>query len=670
VSFRQRRQQFGDADFEVNTLNDLAKNIVLWVVIAVVLATVVSNFSGRGAALQEMPYSSFLEHVKDGSIAQVTFTGDKISGLRESGEQFVVYNPETDNSALIGTLVEHGITFSAAPPERQSFLMQLFISSFPILLLIGVWVYFMRQMQGGAGGRGAMSFGKSRARLLNEDQVTVTFADVAGVDEAKEEVGEIVDFLKDPSKFQKLGGKIPRGVLMVGSPGTGKTLLAKAIAGEAKVPFFTISGSDFVEMFVGVGASRVRDMFEQAKKQAPCIIFIDEIDAVGRHRGAGLGGGHDEREQTLNQLLVEMDGFEGNEGVIVIAATNRPDVLDPALLRPGRFDRQVVVPLPDVRGREQILKVHMRKLPLSEDVKPSIIARGTPGFSGADLANLVNEAALFAARANRRTVTMEEFERAKDKIMMGAERKSMVMDEKEKKLTAYHEAGHAIVGLNVPDHDPVYKVTIIPRGRALGVTMFLPEADRYSTSKRQLESKIATLFGGRVAEEMVFGPEYVTTGASNDIERATELARNMVTKWGLSDRLGPQTYSEDDGEVFLGRSVTQHKQVSDVTAHAIDEEVRRLIDTNYKRARDILDRESEKLHKMADALIRYETIDEAQIRDIMEGRDPRPPADWEDKDTPSPGSSPRPQLDGEAPSATLSDEVARLPPGEPFQDRR
>jgi cell division protease FtsH len=631
-------------------LNDLAKNIVLWVVIAVVLATVVSNFSGRGAALQEMPYSSFLEHVKDGSIAQVTFTGDKISGLRESGEQFVVYNPETDNSALIGTLVEHGVTFSAAPPERQSFLMQLFISSFPILLLIGVWVYFMRQMQGGAGGRGAMSFGKSRARLLNEDQVTVTFADVAGVDEAKEEVGEIVDFLKDPSKFQKLGGKIPRGVLMVGSPGTGKTLLAKAIAGEAKVPFFTISGSDFVEMFVGVGASRVRDMFEQAKKQAPCIIFIDEIDAVGRHRGAGLGGGHDEREQTLNQLLVEMDGFEGNEGVIVIAATNRPDVLDPALLRPGRFDRQVVVPLPDVRGREQILKVHMRKLPLSEDVKPSIIARGTPGFSGADLANLVNEAALFAARANRRTVTMEEFERAKDKIMMGAELKSMVMDEKEKKLTAYHEAGHAIVGLNVPDHDPVYKVTIIPRGRALGVTMFLPEADRYSTSKRQLESKIATLFGGRVAEEMVFGPEYVTTGASNDIERATELARNMVTKWGLSDRLGPQTYSEDDGEVFLGRSVTQHKQVSDVTAHAIDEEVRRLIDTNYKRARDILDRESEKLHKMADALIRYETIDEAQIRDIMEGRDPRPPADWEDKDTPSPGSSPRPRLDGEAPS--------------------
>ena len=595
-------------------MNDLAKNVVLWVVIAVVLATVVSNFSSRGHAVQEMPYSAFLTHVKDGTVSQVTFTGDKISGLRSSGEQFVVYNPETDNSALIGTLQQSGVTFSAAPPERQSFLMQLFISSFPILLLIGVWVYFMRQMQGGAGGRGAMSFGKSRARLLNEDQVTVTFADVAGVDEAKEEVSEIVDFLKDPGKFQRLGGKIPRGVLMVGSPGTGKTLLAKAIAGEAKVPFFTISGSDFVEMFVGVGASRVRDMFEQAKKHAPCIIFIDEIDAVGRHRGAGLGGGHDEREQTLNQLLVEMDGFEGNEGVIVIAATNRPDVLDPALLRPGRFDRQVVVPLPDVRGREQILKVHMRKLPLAEDVKPSIIARGTPGFSGADLANLVNEAALFAARANRRTVTMEEFERAKDKIMMGAERKSMVMDDNEKKLTAYHEAGHAIVGLNVPDHDPVYKVSIIPRGRALGITMFLPEADRYSTSKRRLESRIATLFGGRVAEEIIFGPEYVTTGASNDIERATEIARSMVTKWGLSDKLGPQTYAEDEGEVFLGRSVTQHKQVSDVTAHVIDEEIRVLIDSNFQRAKGILERDIEKLHKMAEALIKYETIDDSPDR--------------------------------------------------------
>jgi cell division protease FtsH len=629
-------------------LNDLAKNVVLWIVIAVVLATVVSNFSARTSAVQEMPYSAFLTHVKDGSVAQVTFSGDKISGVRASGEQFVAYNPETDNSALIGTLQQNGVTFSAAPPERQSFLMQLFISSFPILLLIGVWVYFMRQMQGGAGGRGAMSFGKSRARLLNEDQVTVTFADVAGVDEAKEEVSEIVDFLKDPGKFQRLGGKIPRGVLMVGSPGTGKTLLARAIAGEAKVPFFTISGSDFVEMFVGVGASRVRDMFEQAKKHAPCIIFIDEIDAVGRHRGAGLGGGHDEREQTLNQLLVEMDGFEGNEGVIVIAATNRPDVLDPALLRPGRFDRQVVVPLPDVRGREQILKVHMRKLPLAEDVKPSLIARGTPGFSGADLANLANEAALFAARSNKRTVSMEEFERAKDKIMMGAERKSMVMDDNEKKLTAYHEAGHAIVGLNVPDHDPVYKVSIIPRGRALGITMFLPESDRYSTSKRRLESRIATLFGGRVAEEIIFGPEYVTTGASNDIERATEIARSMVTKWGLSDKLGPQTYAEDEGEVFLGRSVTQHKQVSDVTAHVIDEEIRVLIDSNFQRAKGILERDIEKLHKMAEALIKYETIDDSQIADIMQGREPKPPADWEEPHSDSPPDvRPRPTRGGE-----------------------
>ena len=621
-------------------MNDLAKNIVLWIVIAVVVATVVSNFSARSGGIQEMPYSTFLQQVKDGGVAEVTLnkTTDVIRGVRTNGEQFTVNNPETENSELIGTLIEHNVKFSGAAPERQSFLMQLFISSFPILLLIAVWVYFMRQMQGGAGGRGAMSFGKSRARLLGEDQVQVTFADVAGVDEAKEEVVEIVEFLKDPGKFQRLGGKIPRGVLMVGSPGTGKTLLARAIAGEAKVPFFTISGSDFVEMFVGVGASRVRDMFDQAKKHAPCIIFIDEIDAVGRHRGAGLGGGHDEREQTLNQLLVEMDGFEGTEGVIVIAATNRPDVLDPALLRPGRFDRQVVVPLPDVRGREQILKVHMRKLPLAEDVKPQVIARGTPGFSGADLANLVNEAALFAARANRRTVTMDEFERAKDKIMMGAERRSMVMDEQEKKLTAYHEAGHAIIGLTVPEHDPVYKVTIIPRGRALGVTMFLPEADRYSTSKRRLESRISTLFGGRIAEEIIFGPDSITTGASNDIERATEIARNMVTKWGLSDRLGPLTYSEDQGEVFLGRQVTQHKQVSDVTAHAIDEEVRLLIDTNYKRAKHILETNLEKLHKMSEALIKYETIDENQIKDIMEGRDPKPPAGWDDSGAPFGGS--------------------------------
>ncbi len=630
-------------------MNDLAKNIILWIVIAVVLATVVSNFSARSTAEPEMDYSTLLTQIRDGNVREVIFKGNLISGIKSSGEKFVTRNPETDNSALIGLLDKQGVTFSAKEPEGQPILWQLFISSFPILLLIGVWVYFMRQMQGGAGGRGAMSFGKSRARLLGEDQVQVTFADVAGVEEAKDEVSEIVEFLKDPGKFQRLGGKIPRGVLMVGSPGTGKTLLARAIAGEAKVPFFTISGSDFVEMFVGVGASRVRDMFEQAKKHAPCIIFIDEIDAVGRHRGAGLGGGHDEREQTLNQLLVEMDGFEGSEGVIVIAATNRPDVLDPALLRPGRFDRQVVVPLPDVRGREQILKVHMRKLPLAEDVRPQIIARGTPGFSGADLANLVNEAALFAARANRRAVTMEEFEKAKDKIMMGAERRSMVMDELEKKLTAYHEAGHAIVGLSVPEHDPVYKVTIIPRGRALGVTMFLPEIDRYSTSKRRLESRIATLFGGRIAEEMIFGPESVTTGASNDIERATEIARNMVTKWGLSNKLGPLTYSDESGEVFLGRSVTQHKQVSDVTAHAIDEEVRRLIDSNYVRAKGILEKHLENLHKMAEALIKYETIDEQQIKDIMEGREPRPPQDWDDSAPVIDGKPPREREKTETP---------------------
>jgi len=490
----------------------------------------------------------------------------------------------------------------------------------------------MRQMQGGGGGRGAMSFGKSKARLLGEDQVGVSFADVAGIDEAKAELVEIVDFLKDPSKFQRLGGRIPKGVLLVGAPGTGKTLLAKAIAGEAKVPFFTISGSDFVEMFVGVGASRVRDMFEQAKKQAPCIIFIDELDAVGRHRGAGLGGGHDEREQTLNQMLVEMDGFEGNEGVIVIAATNRPDVLDPALLRPGRFDRQVVVPLPDIRGRELILKVHMRKVPLDDNVRPSVIARGTPGFSGADLANLVNEAALLAARSNKRVVSMDEFEEAKDKIMMGAERRSLVMSEKEKLNTAYHEAGHAIVGFCVPEHDPVYKVTIIPRGRALGITMYLPEEDRYSTSKQQLESTISTLFGGRLAEEIVNGPERVTTGAANDIERATEIARNMVTKWGLSEKLGPLTYSEDDGEVFLGRSVTQHKQVSDVTAHAIDEAVRGIVDRNYERAKSILKEHEDKLHIMAKALMKYETLNDVQVKDIMEDRELRPPEDWDDSD--------------------------------------
>jgi cell division protease FtsH len=623
-------------------LNDLTRNIVLWVVIAIVLLAVFSNFGQRVSAPEPLKYSQFLSEVESGSIRSATFKGDTITGVRASGEQYVTYNPETDNSAVIGLLQEKDVAFDAAPPERQSFLLQLFVSSFPILLLIGVWIYFMRQMQGGAGGRGAMSFGKSRARLLSEDQVSVTFADVAGIDEAKEEVSEIVDFLKDPAKFQKLGGKIPKGVLMVGSPGTGKTLLARAIAGEAKVPFFTISGSDFVEMFVGVGASRVRDMFEQAKKHAPCIVFIDEIDAVGRHRGAGLGGGHDEREQTLNQLLVEMDGFEGNEGVIVIAATNRPDVLDPALLRPGRFDRQVVVPLPDVRGREQILKVHMRKVPISEDVKPSIIARGTPGFSGADLMNLVNEAALFAARANKRQVTMDEFERAKDKIMMGAERRSMVMSEQEKLNTAYHEAGHAIVGMSLPEHDPVYKVTIIPRGRALGVTMFLPEEDRYSYSKRRLENQIASLFGGRIAEELRFGPDAVTTGASNDIEKATNLARNMVTKWGLSEKLGPLSYMEDAGEVFLGRSVTQHKQVSDVTAHVIDEEIRRVIDVSYTHARNILVEHREKLDLMAAALIKYETIDEQQIKDIMAGRVPAPPRDWEDTGAPAGGRATQP----------------------------
>ncbi|MDH3512020.1 MAG: ATP-dependent zinc metalloprotease FtsH [Gammaproteobacteria bacterium] len=615
-------------------MNDLAKNIILWIVIAIVLLTVFQSFETTGRPSEPLDYSAFLDLVDNSQVAEVVFEGETIKGVTISGERFVTFSPETDNTALIGELKKSRTQIKATAPKGQNLLVSLFVNSFPVLLLIGVWVYFMRQMQGGGGGRGAMSFGKSRARLLGEDQVNVSFQDVAGVEEAKEEVGEIVDFLKDPSKFQRLGGKIPRGVLMVGSPGTGKTLLARAIAGEAKVPFFTISGSDFVEMFVGVGASRVRDMFEQGKKHAPCIIFIDEIDAVGRHRGAGLGGGHDEREQTLNQLLVEMDGFEGNEGVIVIAATNRPDVLDPALLRPGRFDRQVVVPLPDVRGREQILRVHMRKIPVGDDVRPSIIARGTPGFSGADLANLVNEAALFAARANHRTVGMDEFEKAKDKIMMGAERRSMVMTEEEKRLTAYHEAGHAVVGLSVPEHDPVYKVSIIPRGRALGITMFLPEQDRYSFSKQRLESQISSLFGGRIAEEMVYGANAVTTGASNDIERATEIARNMVTKWGLSEKLGPLTYTEEDGEVFLGRSVTQHKQVSDDTAYAIDQEIRHIVDANYERAQQILLEKRPALEMMADALMKYETVDESQLKDIMLGKEPQPPEGWDDDHTP------------------------------------
>ena len=630
-------------------MNDLMKNFVVWALIALAVLVLFSQFMPRSGPVAEISYSTFLSEIRNGRIESVVLQGDTIIGTRKDKSTFELYNPETDNTALIGTLAKSDVAIIGRAPKQPNFLAQLVLQLAPALLLILVFAWMLRQMQGGGNGRGAMSFGKSRARLLSEDQVAVTFADVAGVDEAKTEVGEIVDFLKDPSKFQKLGGKIPRGVLMVGSPGTGKTLLARAIAGEAKVPFFTISGSDFVEMFVGVGASRVRDMFEQAKKHAPCIIFIDEIDAVGRHRGAGLGGGHDEREQTLNQLLVEMDGFEGNEGIIVIAATNRPDVLDPALLRPGRFDRQVVVPLPDVRGREQILKVHMRKVPLGEDVKPSLIARGTPGFSGADLANLVNEAALFAARGNKRIVGMEEFERAKDKIMMGAERRSMVMTEEEKRMTAYHEAGHAIVGISVPEHDPVYKVTIIPRGRALGVTQFLPEQDRYSMSKRRIESSITTLFGGRIAEEIIFGVDSVTTGASNDIERATDLARNMVTKWGLSDKLGPLTYSEESGEVFLGRSVTQTKQVSDETAHAIDQEVRRVIESNYQRAKDILQTNLDKLHAMADALMKFETIDDGQIKDIMEGRPPREPSGWDDSASSGPtggDTPPRPAPSG------------------------
>jgi len=634
----------------------MAKNIVLWVIIAVVLMTVFNSFTAPKTGAPPISYSKFLEQVDRKNVSSVTIYKDgRIDGVMTSGSRFATESP--NDPGLVGDLLDAGVEIRAKPPEQPSILWQILINWFPLFILIGLWIFFMRQMQGGGAGRGAMSFGKSKARMLTEDQVKVTFADVAGCEEAKDEVKELVDFLRDPSKFQKLGGKIPSGVLMVGPPGTGKTLLARAIAGEAKVPFFTISGSDFVEMFVGVGASRVRDMFEQAKKHAPCIIFIDEIDAVGRHRGAGLGGGHDEREQTLNQLLVEMDGFEGNEGVIVIAATNRPDVLDPALLRPGRFDRQVVVGLPDILGREQILKVHMRKVPLAEDVKPSLIARGTPGFSGADLANLVNEAALFAARANKRLVDMDDMEKAKDKIMMGAERKSMAMKESEKRLTAYHEAGHAIVGLKVPSHDPVYKVSIIPRGRALGVTMFLPEEDRYSHSKEHLESQISSLFGGRIAEELIFGPQAVTTGASNDIMRATDIARSMVTKWGLSDRMGPLSYGEDEGEVFLGRSVTQHKALSDDTAHAIDEEVRAFIDRNYERASQILNGNLDKLHAMAEALMKYETIDSDQIRDIMEGRDPRPPAGWDDDSHARPG--------GGAPAEEGKDVSGEAPIGGP-----
>jgi len=615
-------------------LNDLAKQLLTWAIIAIVLVSIFNHYASVGTTPDALSYSQFLDNVRNGQVAEVHIqsndSGNNISGRGVDGGDFKTFGPP--DPKLVDDLVENKVEITAEPPAERSVFVDLILGVAPILLLIGVWVYFMRQMQGGGAGRGAMSFGKSRAKLQGEDQVKVTFADVAGVEEAKEEVSELVEFLRNPGKFQKLGGHIPRGVLMVGSPGTGKTLLAKAIAGEAKVPFFSISGSDFVEMFVGVGASRVRDMFDQAKKHAPCIIFIDEIDAVGRHRGAGLGGGHDEREQTLNQLLVEMDGFEGGEGVIVIAATNRPDVLDPALLRPGRFDRQVVVPLPDIRGREAILKVHMRKVPLSDNVDAKVIARGTPGFSGADLANLVNEAALFAARDNAKLVNMDHLDRAKDKIMMGTERRSMVMSEAEKKLTAYHEAGHAIVGRLVPEHDPVYKVTIIPRGRALGVTMFLPEQDKYSISKLQLDSQLASLFGGRVAEELVFGSDHVTTGASNDIERATAIARNMVTRWGLTEKLGPLAYSEDEDEVFLGRSVTQHKHMSDDTARLIDEEVRDIIDAAHGRARDLLESHSQQLHLMAAALMKYETLDKDQIDQVMDGREPDPPEDWQDSE--------------------------------------
>lgn len=633
----------------------MVKNLFLWLIIAIILVSVFSNFGPRNTITEKIPYSQFLKEVDQGMVNAVTVEDGKIiKGITKNNRRFVTYMP-TQDGALLGELLKNKVEVSGQEKQQESFLLHLFINWFPMLLLIGVWVFFMRQMQGG-GGRGAMSFGRSRARLLGEDQVKVTFADVAGVDEAKEEVKELVDFLRDPSKFQNLGGRIPRGVLLVGSPGTGKTLLARAVAGEAKVPFFTISGSDFVEMFVGVGASRVRDMFEQAKKHAPCIIFIDEIDAVGRHRGAGLGGGHDEREQTLNQLLVEMDGFEGNEGVIVVAATNRPDVLDPALLRPGRFDRQVVVPLPDIRGREQILRVHLKKVPVETNVEVMTIARGTPGFSGADLSNLVNEATLFAARENKREVGMPELDRAKDKIMMGAERRSMVMDESEKKLTAYHESGHAIVGLSVPEHDPVYKVTIIPRGRALGVTMFLPEQDRYSHSKRRLESQLCSLFGGRIAEELIFGPESVTTGASNDIMRSTEIARKMVTSWGLSS-LGPLTYGEEEEEVFLGRSMNKHKEMSDRTAQQIDEEVRVIIDRNFQRAKDILQANIDKLHLMAASLIKYETIDSNQIKEIMLGIDPTPPEGWTSLSKPLEKDQPT----KEAPLKRVKDKTVKRP---------
>jgi len=607
-------------------VSDAVKTILLWMVIGVILISVFNNFGPRREADDHISYSTLVKEVDQGNIKSVTITDQSISGTYQNHKTFVTYLPMKQDPQLLENMLAKGVAVVGKPPEQPGVWIHI-LNLLPWIMLFAFWIYVLRQQAGGGKG-GAFSFGRSRARLLNSDQVKVTFSDVAGCEEAKEEVKELVDFLKDPGKFQRLGGKIPRGVLLIGPPGTGKTLLARAVAGEAKVPFFTISGSDFVEMFVGVGASRVRDMFEQAKKQAPCIIFIDEIDAVGRHRGAGLGGGHDEREQTLNQLLVEMDGFQGNEGVIVVAATNRPDVLDPALLRPGRFDRQVVVGLPDVKGREQILKVHSRKVPTSDDVNVLVIARSTPGFSGADLANIVNEAALFAARANKRVVEMEDFEKAKDKVIMGAERRSIVMSEQEKKLTAYHEAGHAIVGLFVPEHDPVHKVTIIPRGRALGVTMFLPESDRYNYTREYLESKISSLFGGRLAEEIIFGISKVTTGASNDIQKATEIARNMVTKWGLSAKIGPLTLDTNDEEVFLGHSITRHKEVSEATSSMVDAEVRGIVERNYQRAEELLKTNIDKLHLMAEMLLKYETIGVEQIEDIMLGRPVREPASW------------------------------------------
>jgi len=616
----------------------MVKNLVLWVVVAVVMMTAYQSFNSNGVS-DSTDYTTFVYDVSNSQVKEARFDANEITVTKNDGSKYMTVMPPLEDKKLLDDLLNKKVKIEGTPFEKRSLLSQILISWFPMLFLVGVWIFFMRQMQGGGGK--AMSFGKSRAKMLNQDQIKVTFADVAGCDEAKEEVGEVVDFLREPKKFQNLGGKIPKGILMVGPPGTGKTLLAKAIAGEAKVPFFTISGSDFVEMFVGVGASRVRDMFEQAKKNAPCLIFIDEIDAVGRQRGAGLGGGHDEREQTLNQMLVEMDGFGGNEGVIVIAATNRPDVLDPALTRPGRFDRQVVVGLPDVKGREQILKVHMRKVPVADDVDAMTLARGTPGYSGADLANLVNEAALFAARSNKRTVSMLEFEKAKDKINMGPERRTMIMTDKQKESTAYHEAAHAIVGYLVPEHDPVHKVTIIPRGRALGVTFFLPEGDQISISQKQLESKLSTLYAGRLAEDLIYGEENISTGASNDIKVATNIARNMVTQWGFSDKLGPILYTEDEGEVFLGRSMAKAKHMSDETAHAIDEEVRAIVNRNYERARQILIDNMDILHAMKDALVKYETIEEEQIKQLMNREPVTPPSGWEDNKDTSPKAKPQ-----------------------------